>query len=66
MSEIVERLRNRSYANNDECRVEDSDLMDDAADEIERLRAENEWLKSQLPRTPEAAAAGGGFDPRNP
>jgi hypothetical protein len=37
-----------------------------AHDEIERLRDENEWLKAQLPSSPEAAAAGGGFDPYNP
>lgn len=43
-----------------------SACMLDAADEIERLRSENKWLKAQLPSSPEAAAAGGGFDPYNP
>jgi hypothetical protein len=76
MHDLVQKLR--STADGD-CRevardmcfqpqdgLEWADLMDRAADEIERLRDENEWLKAQLPRTPEAAATGGGFDPYNP
>ncbi|EFO33570.1 hypothetical protein TRICHSKD4_0677 [Roseibium sp. TrichSKD4] len=40
-------------------------MLELAADR-DRLREENEHLKSLLPSSPEAAAAGGGFDPYNP
>lgn len=64
---IVSRLRDVSgFIQKEHGRVEAAaSLATEAADEIERLRDENEWLKAQLPRTPEAAATGGGFDPYN-
>lgn len=65
MTDVADRLK--AFASSpdvydpptpEECRA--------AADEIQRLRTENERMASLLPSSAEAAAYGGGFNPYNP
>jgi HAMP domain-containing protein len=55
VSDIVERLRNWTHAVD---AVSASDIMDDAADEIERLRGELAWTareRDSLRHAPDSA-----------